>query len=467
MRHINFFVLACVMIFSSCEYKPEQLFDKVKAPVAPVLTIEGASNFVITDDLPDFYYTVLTWSRANYGKGVSSIYTLQVSNNEDFTGTVKSVELGEDVFLRALTATELYGWAIDDFGVYDNETERKEPVPLYFRIYSEATYYPYYESVTPSTFPHPVYSNVESITSQWEDKEQWEPVELTIRFKPVSGDWGEYAVYAWGDAEVYGGWPGLTLEANDDGWYSFTVPTNRPINLIINNNGNGRQFDFLKDPTESLCFEFEIDSDNNCVWTAVDCPSEEPAMYMIGSEFGGWDWSSDGVVKMTPVNGYEGHFWAVRYITEGEGFKWCTVRDWNGDFYTLGEDIGFATSGGNAFVAESGMYMIYVDMETGKISVEPARVYGIGDCFGSWDSANYPFEVSGKTMTRTTVGTGELRIYATSDIAPVGGDWWRMEFVILDGKIAYRGAGGDQERVRVEEGSLIVLDFNTGIGSIE
>jgi len=239
----------------------------------------------------------------------------------------------------------------------------------------------------------------------------------------------------WGDAEVYGGWPGLTLESNNDGWYSFVVPTNRPINLIINNNGQGRQFDFLKDPTESLCYEFEIDADNHCVWIAVDCPAEESAMYMIGDEFGGWDWSSNGVVQMTPVNGYEGHFWAVRYISEGKGFKWCTVRDWNGDFYTLGEDIGYTVSGGNAYVAASGMYMVYVDMENGKISVEPARVYGIGDCFGSWDTANYPFEVAGQTMTRTTVGTGELRIYAASDIAPVGGDWWRMEFVILTAKL--------------------------------
>ena len=466
MKHISFFILACLMIFSSCEYNPEQLFDKEKAPVAPVLTIEGESNFVITEDLPDFYYTVLTWSHANYGKGISASYSLQVSNNEDFTGTVKSVELGVDVFLRALTASELYGWAIDDFGVYNNETERNDPATLYFRIAAFGP--PSSPSSTSSSFIPSILSNVESITCQWEEKEQWEPVELTIRFKPVSGDWGEYAVYAWGDAEVYGGWPGLKLESNDEGWYSFVVPTNRPINLIINNNGEGRQFDFLKDPMESLCYEFEIgESNNDCVWTAVDCPSEEPALYIIGEEFGGWDWSSSGVVKMTPVNGFEGHFWAVRYISEGKPFKWCTVRDWNGDFYTLGEDIGFTTSGGNAFVAESGMYMIYVDMENGKISVEPARVYGIGDCFGSWDSANYPFEVSDKTMTSTTVGTGELRIYAASDISPVGGDWWRMEFVIIDGKIAYRGAGGDQTRVPVEEGKLITLDFNAGIGTIE
>ncbi|HCC51724.1 MAG TPA: hypothetical protein DEQ30_06410, partial [Porphyromonadaceae bacterium] len=119
-----------------------------------------------------------------------------------------------------------------------------------------------------------------------------------------------------------------------------------------------------------------------------------------------------------------------------------------------------------AYVAESGMYMIYVDMENGKIAVEPAKVYGMGDCFGSWDIATYPFVVEGQTMTCTTTGSGELRIYAASSISPVGGDWWRMEFVTLDGKIAYRGNGGDQERVRVDAGKKIILDFNSCSGTI-
>jgi hypothetical protein len=90
----------------------------------------------------------------------------------------------------------------------------------------------------------------------------------------------------------------------------------------------------------------------------------------------------------------------------------------------------------------------------------------MGDCFGSWNASYHPFEVTGQTMTRTTTGSGELRIYAMSDISPVGGDWWRMEFVILDGKIAYRGNGGDQTRVPVTAGKTVVLDFNAGIGQI-
>jgi hypothetical protein len=202
--------------------------------------------------------------------------------------------------------------------------------------------------------------------------------------------------------------------------------------------------------------------------TPYNVPDSYPAeMFMIGKDFGDWVWSSDGVAVMTPVHGFEGHFWCVRYITAGNGFKWCAKREWGSDFFSLGEDIGFTTSGGDAFVASDGMYMVYMDMVNGKISVEPAKVYGMGDCFGGWNTATYPFAVEGKTMVATTANAGELRIYAASNIAPVGGDWWKMEFVIMDGVIVYRGAGNDQDRVPVTAGKTVVLDFNSGTGEIK
>lgn len=202
--------------------------------------------------------------------------------------------------------------------------------------------------------------------------------------------------------------------------------------------------------------------------TPYNVPDSYPAeMFMIGADFGGWNWSSDGVAVMTPVHSFEGHFWCVRYITAGNGFKWCSRREWSGDFFSLGEDIGFTTADGNAFVAEDGMYMVYMDMVNGKISVEPAKVYGMGDCFGGWNTASYPFKAEGKTMVATTANAGELRIYAASDIAPVGGDWWKMEFVPMDGVIMYRGAGNDQDRIPVAADKKVVLDFNAGTGKIE
>jgi hypothetical protein len=202
--------------------------------------------------------------------------------------------------------------------------------------------------------------------------------------------------------------------------------------------------------------------------TPYNVPDSYPTeMFMIGQDFGGWSWSSDGVAEMIPVHGFEGYFWCVRYITAGNGFKWCSKREWSGDFFSLGEDLGFYTADGNAFVEEDGMYMVFMDMVNGRISVEPAKVYGMGDCFGGWNTATYPFTVEGRTMVATTAAAGELRIYAASDIAPVGGDWWKMEFVPMDGIIEYRGAGNDQDRIPVGAGKKVVLDFNAGTGAVE
>lgn len=193
-------------------------------------------------------------------------------------------------------------------------------------------------------------------------------------------------------------------------------------------------------------------------------------MFMIGEEFGNWNWSSEGIVEMIPVHSFTGHFWAIRYLTADKKFKWNQQKAWNGsEFNTLGDDTGFSLDGGDAKVSKSGLYMIYIDMENNKISIEDAKVYGMGDCFGKWEMGLYPFSiVNDKLMTIAVAATSnELRMYAASSISPIGSEWWKMEFIILDGKIAYRGKGNDQERVGASAGQSITLDFNAGTGTIE
>jgi len=188
-------------------------------------------------------------------------------------------------------------------------------------------------------------------------------------------------------------------------------------------------------------------------------------MYMIGQDFGAWDWNDETIAELIPVNGIEGAFWCVRYFTAENGFKWCATKAWSGDFDSLSESIGFTTSGGNAFVPTDGLYVVYMDMAGDRIAIEPATVYGMGDAFGGWDSGQYPFTINGDKMSITTSASGELRMYADASIA--AGDWWQKEFIILDGKIEYRGNGGDQTRVPVTAGQTITLDFNAGTGTIQ
>ena len=202
------------------------------------------------------------------------------------------------------------------------------------------------------------------------------------------------------------------------------------------------------------------------------------ALYMVGQDFGGWDWGSDGVVELIPVvhnPGWgaeaEGQFWTVRYFKADSGFKFNSARDWNGNqFGKLGTNEGFTNDNDeNLHVPEDGLYLVHIDMKNGILHVEPARIYGIGACFGGWNAEmeDALFQNDGQLTKATTADEGELRMYVASAIAT--SDWWTREFIILDGKIDYRGddeGQGDQERVKVLKGQVITLDFNAGTGTI-
>ena len=198
-----------------------------------------------------------------------------------------------------------------------------------------------------------------------------------------------------------------------------------------------------------------------------DAPSLPETMYIIGEAIGGWEWSGDYIVDMVPVNGQAGQFWAIRHLEAGKPFKFCAVKEWSGDFTGLGEDSGYTVADGNCSVTETGVYMIYVDVANKKLCIEPAKVYGIGDCFGGWDQGmeSALFSTADGKASVTVSAAGDLRMYAASSIAT--SDWWTREFIILDGKIAYRGNGGDQERVHIAAGAKVTLDFNAGTGVIE
>lgn len=301
---------------------------------------------------------------------------------------------------------------------------------------------------------------------------------------------GEEIVY-WGVVGTINGWgaPDFIMYEDENGNFVYedlTVTANDEIKIRMNEvwagdrGGTFVEFDEAfevsnggpnikvgRDAVITLTYDPTADTMVLSGEYSGDAPELPSTMYIIGDGVGGWDWSADYIVDMTPVNGKTGQFWAIRNIEAGKGFKFCAVREWSGDFTGLGTDTGYTVSDGNCFVEETGVYMIYVDTENKKVCVEKAKVYGIGDCFGGWsenmETALFT-EVDGK-LVGTTAAAGEIRLYAASSIAT--SDWWTREFVFLDGVIAYRGNGGDQERVAVEAGKKVTLDFNAGTATVE
>lgn len=210
---------------------------------------------------------------------------------------------------------------------------------------------------------------------------------------------------------------------------------------------------------------------------AVTLPEK---MYVIG-DFCEWNW--DNAPEMVPVNGHEGMFWGIYYMEAGQGFKFNYAKAWDGnDFGADNEDLrGYGVvpvGGANVKVEKAGYYQILVTCTLSadgstiekKIELMEPAVYLIGNTIGNWDKAKPEnrFILQGDLfVSPSTVAADELRMYVQLPDSIEGWDWWQSEFMIFDGKIFYRGNGGDQERVVVSAGQVVKLNFKDNTGTIE
>lgn len=198
-------------------------------------------------------------------------------------------------------------------------------------------------------------------------------------------------------------------------------------------------------------------------------------LYMIGDVVGGWSWDTDGI-EMVPVHSHKNLFWQIVWMEAGEdlaGFKFAPEKAW-GDDFGMEEDLGggeFSFGGNNTPApAESGYYMVVVDLEAEKFSVAEPQVYMIGEAVGGWgagDESNLFTQNKNDKVLRFegNLNNANLRMYAWHEYFT---DWWQSEFMIFDEEIVYRGAGDDQERVEVEAGDYVIdLDFINGVGTID
>jgi hypothetical protein len=213
-------------------------------------------------------------------------------------------------------------------------------------------------------------------------------------------------------------------------------------------------------------------------------------MFVIGNVAGNCDWTNS--IEMVPVYGEEnlGMFWGIVYLGEtGEGAKAEIKFNWE-KAWDAGDAFGFENStiddasktlagvssgDGNIKINNSGWYLVVVKVEiegrSYKYNIQflAPNIYSTGDPMGGWDVPDetrlftVPEAADGEFVSPAFIYSGELRICVKLD----GIDWWKSEFVILGGKIEYRGTGGDQERVNVAAGKKAYLKFSDGIGYIQ
>ena len=193
-------------------------------------------------------------------------------------------------------------------------------------------------------------------------------------------------------------------------------------------------------------------------------------LYMTGSNYGwGATW-----LPMTPCYGSDEDFWTIIYLHEGEQFKFAPQAGWGDDFggqATVNDVAGanIIVDGTNLVAGKAGWYLLYIHNGSERIfTVLQPNVYLIGDTAGEWNVADshkftIPTTEDGVFESPAFANDAELRMCVSIE----GFDWWKTEFIILGGDIAYRGRGGDQERVAVKAGQKAYLNFAKGTGEIK
>ena len=221
----------------------------------------------------------------------------------------------------------------------------------------------------------------------------------------------------------------------------------------------------------------------NFYYTVKDnsAPAE---LYMTGSKY---NWgtpagSSDAWKQLVPVNDTKGNFWGMYYFEKDEQIKFAPQAGWGGDFgftnTTISQEsidrAGLSDEGGNIKVGNPGWYLVYVSVigNDKAVEFEEANVYLNGDCIGGWNAFNdaskfvVPTTADGEFVSPAFTAGGEIRICVRPK-ALDNDNWWRTEFIVRDGKIEYRGNGGDQlPRVNESTGRKIYLKFSDNTGRI-
>ncbi len=201
-------------------------------------------------------------------------------------------------------------------------------------------------------------------------------------------------------------------------------------------------------------------------------------LYMTGSAYSwGGTWN-----QFVPVNSTKGAFWGIYYFSTDDQIKFAPQAGWGNDFgydATISdasvELAGLSNADGNIKVGKAGWYLVYVSVVGNDrvVAFEKPNIYLMGDTsYDGWNSQlvdqdlfTVPTASDGEFVSPAFVKDGEVRLCVHPEAAAT--DWWRTEFIVLSGKIAYRGNGGDQDRVPGTVGQKVYLNFGANTGKVE
>ena len=212
----------------------------------------------------------------------------------------------------------------------------------------------------------------------------------------------------------------------------------------------------------------------------LDILFAENTLYLFGDGVGRIAQSNK--LRFKNVHSEPDDSWTIVWMEATGTFKLCSDPEYKGVIGKIGDPVngeytlGTADNRGDDIPVPgtAGYYTVGVNLATNTLIVEPANVYICGPNVDAWptssvvDENKFQLDAENKKMflTKSLLG-GELRLHVTHPYIS-GPDWWHAEFIFLDGKIEFREAGGDQERVNLSAGEqTIELDFINHTGKIK
>jgi hypothetical protein len=316
---------------------------------------------------------------------------------------------------------------------------------------------------------------------------------------------------SWGFTELTGAatadgytFTGTNIEINagkfkfaySGGWKLGIDDTVAAATVKVNTNfGGALTFDEKGDGTFTLEAgggDYEVTTDNRAkftvslVWTTADgftsatltktgesdAPVYPETMNVVGDGCNA-GWTTENGIEMHPTP-TAGQFWAIVYLEATGGVKLFPNKDsWdNGKGAPAGAAAGlndYQAGGENIPVpGTAGYYMLVLDLAKDSVSVAEANVYGMGDAFGGWDMgvAANKFAVNNTTkeLSATASAAGNLRSYAAHKWIS---DWWHAEINIADGKVVYRGTGGDPAAFPLTAGQTVKYNIDAGTAAAQ
>lgn len=213
-------------------------------------------------------------------------------------------------------------------------------------------------------------------------------------------------------------------------------------------------------------------------------------LYMIG--YAGWDWNANAI-ELIPVNGQVGPtanegkamYWTLKYFDETTPAKFNFLKAWDGKemgFAAVSDEAkdlaGVQDDGGNIKVTKPGWYLVLATvkasadgsaLETSINFLTPNVILMSPTSDDGWNTNpenvfKVPEKKDGVFVSPAFGKDGELRMGISLD----GFELWKTEFIIRDGKIDFRGNGGDQHpRVQVTKGQRAYLNFTDNTGEIK